>query len=137
LSRFAGGASGFGSFGGRRWNSDISLFTQIEQGIIPGEFLYKDEHCFAIKDVSPQAPVHFLVIPRKHIAQIRVAEAEDKLLLGHLMYTAGKLAVDQGLNEGFRIVINDGKEGCQSVYHLHVHVLGGRQLSWPPGCDPQ
>jgi histidine triad (HIT) family protein len=89
----------------------------------------------AIHDISPVAPVHFLVIPRKLITGISQANsAQDKELLGHLLITAKELAKKCGLDEnGYRIVINDGKHGCQSIYHLHVHVIGGRQLLWPPG----
>lgn len=77
--------------------------------------------------------MHFLVIPRKPIPQLSTAENEDEALLGHLMIVARKVAKQQGLNDGFRLVINDGKHGAQSVYHLHLHVLGGRQMKWPPG----
>lgn len=87
----------------------------------------------AFNDVSPQAPTHFLVIPKKPITQLSKSEDVDAPLLGHLLLVARKVALQQGLGEGFRVVINDGKNGCQSVYHLHIHVIGGRQLGWPPG----
>ena len=87
----------------------------------------------AFSDLSPQAPTHFLVIPRKPIAQLRHATAEDESLIGHLFVVASKVALQQGLEPGFRVVVNDGKEGAQSVYHVHLHVLGGRQMKWPPG----
>jgi len=86
-----------------------------------------------LNDLNPQAPVHMLVIPRKPIPQLSKAEDEDEALLGHLLLVARKVAKQVGLDKGFRIVINDGKEGCQSVYHLHIHVLGGRTMTWPPG----
>lgn len=81
----------------------------------------------------PQAPIHFLVIPKKTIAQLSLAEDEDEQILGHLMIAGKKVAKQLGLDNGFRVVINDGKEGAQSVYHLHLHFLGGRQMKWPPG----
>lgn len=89
--------------------------------------------CVAFHDLSPQAPIHFLVIPRKTIAQLSKAGEEDEGLLGHLLLVARKVATQVGLTNGFRLVVNDGVDGCQSVYHLHIHVLGGRQLGWPPG----
>lgn len=87
----------------------------------------------AFHDISAQAPIHFLVIPKKPLPQLSKATEEDEALLGHLMLVAKKVAAEQGLEEGFRVVINDGKNGAQSVYHLHLHVLGGRQMKWPPG----
>ena len=89
--------------------------------------------CVAFNDVSPQAPVHFLVIPKKSITQLSKAEDCDKSLLGHLMLVGKKVAAEQGLEKGFRMVINDGQDGAQSVYHLHLHFLGNRQMGWPPG----
>lgn len=89
--------------------------------------------CVAFNDVNPQAPVHFLVIPRKPIPQLSKAQDDDKELLGHLLLTGQKVAAQVGLDDGFRVVINDGKDGAQSVYHLHLHFLGKRQLNWPPG----
>ena len=112
-----------------------TIFGKIARGELPARIVHEDEHCLAFHDVSPQAPVHVLVIPRKPITQLSKADpARDQALLGHLLLVAKRVAELQGLaNEGFRIVINDGKKGCQSVYHLHVHVIGGRQLTWPPG----
>lgn len=89
--------------------------------------------CLAFHDISPQAPTHFLVIPKKHISQISVAEDDDESLLGHLMIVGKKCAADLGLNRGYRMVVNEGADGGQSVYHIHLHVLGGRQMNWPPG----
>lgn len=89
--------------------------------------------CVAFHDMSPQAPVHFLVIPRKPIAQLSKAADDDEALLGHLLLVGRKVAKEQGLDRGFRVVINDGVDGAQSVYHLHLHFLGKRQLKWPPG----
>ncbi|KAL7295229.1 hypothetical protein TKK_0011437 [Trichogramma kaykai] len=109
-----------------------TIFGKILRKEIPCKFIYEDDQCVAFHDVSPQAPVHFLVIPRKPISQLSQVEDEDEPILGHLMNVARKVAKEQGLDEGFRLVINNGKHGAQSVYHLHLHVLGGKQLSWPP-----
>lgn len=89
--------------------------------------------CLAFHDISPQAPTHFLVIPKKHISQISAAEDDDESLLGHLMIVGKKCAADLGLKKGYRMVVNEGSDGGQSVYHVHLHVLGGRQMNWPPG----
>ncbi|KAJ9445125.1 putative HIT-like protein [Diplonema papillatum] len=111
-----------------------SIFTKIYSGAIPASFVHKDDKCFAIKDANPQAPVHLLVIPIKPIPALSAAAPEDLELLGHLMLTAKKVAAEAGLaDNGYRIVINDGRDGAQSVHHIHVHVLGGRQMKWPPG----
>ncbi|KAL1433619.1 hypothetical protein MTO96_012445 [Rhipicephalus appendiculatus] len=99
----------------------------------PADIIYKDDKCIAFRDVSPQAPVHFLVIPRKPLPMLDSATDEDVQLLGHLLLTAKKVAAQEKLKDGYRLVINNGKQGCQSVYHLHIHVLGGRQMGWPPG----
>lgn len=110
-----------------------TIFGKIVRGEIPTEFIYQDEKCVAFHDINPQAPVHFLVIPKKAIPQLSKAAEDDKDILGHILYVAQQVAKQQKLDKGFRIVINDGPQGCQSVYHLHIHVLGGRQLGWPPG----
>ncbi|RWS04186.1 histidine triad nucleotide-binding protein 1-like protein [Dinothrombium tinctorium] len=110
-----------------------TIFGKIIRREIPAKIVFEDEQCIAIDDVNPVAAVHCLVIPKKPIAQLSKAEDGDEQLLGHLMLVAKKVAKQKGLEKGFRIVINDGREGCQSVYHLHVHVIGGRQMGWPPG----
>uniref|UniRef100_A0A6M2DJJ0 Putative zinc-binding protein of the histidine triad hit family n=1 Tax=Xenopsylla cheopis TaxID=163159 RepID=A0A6M2DJJ0_XENCH len=110
-----------------------TIFGKILRKEIPCDFIYEDDKCVAFKDINAQAPVHFLVIPRKPIERISKATDEDNDLLGHLMLTAKKVAKEQGLDNGFRLVINDGVDGAQSVFHLHIHVLGGRQMQWPPG----
>nr|CAI5849864.1 unnamed protein product [Callosobruchus analis] len=110
-----------------------TIFGKILRKEIPCNFIYEDDVCVAFDDINPQAPVHFLVIPRKPISQLSKAEDADETLLGHLLIVAKKVAEKRGLNDGFRIVINDGRVGAQSVYHLHVHVLSGRQMHWPPG----
>ncbi|MCJ8746868.1 hypothetical protein PDJAM_G00146690 [Pangasius djambal] len=110
-----------------------TIFSKILDKSIPADIIYEDNKCLAFRDISPQAPVHFLVIPRTPIPRISEAHDDDAPLLGHLLIVARKLAKKEGLSEGYRLVINDGKHGAQSVYHLHLHVLGGRQMQWPPG----
>ncbi|KAG8176163.1 hypothetical protein JTE90_012953 [Oedothorax gibbosus] len=112
---------------------DDTIFGKIVRGEIPTKFIYEDDKCVAFNDINPEAPVHILVVPRKPIVQLSSAEEEDGPLIGHLLLVARKVAKEAGLEKGFRIVINDGPEGGQSVYHLHVHVFGGRRLTWPPG----
>jgi len=103
-----------------------SIFTRIINGEIPSEFIYEDEHCVAIHDISPKAPVHVLVIPRKPIPTLSDASPEDQALLGHLMLVAGKVARDLGVAEGFRLVVNNGESVGMTIYHLHLHIMGGR-----------
>lgn len=101
---------------------------------IPATIIYEDDDVLAFRDVSPQAPTHFLVIPKnpEGLAQLRTAEPSHDALLGKLLRVAGSLGAKE-CPKGFRVVVNDGPDGCQSVYHLHLHVVGGRQLNWPPG----
>ena len=110
-----------------------TIFEKIISGEIQADILYHDEICIVIRDIEPQAPVHFLVIPKKVIPRIGDALQEDKSSLGHLLLTAGKIAEQENLSSGYRVVINHGKNGGETVPHLHVHVLGGRQMRWPPG----
>ncbi|VDN14752.1 unnamed protein product [Dibothriocephalus latus] len=110
-----------------------TIFGKIARKEIPAKIVYEDDQCMAFDDVSPQAPVHFLVIPKKPIEMLGSAKKEDESLLGHLLFVAKTVADQKGLKNGYRVVVNNGKEGCQSVYHLHLHVIGGRQLGWPPG----
>jgi len=110
-----------------------TIFEKIISGEIQADILYQDEICIVIRDIEPQAPVHFLVIPKKVIPRIGDALQEDKSSLGHLLLTAGKIAEQENLSSGYRVVINHGKNGGETVPHLHVHVLGGRQMRWPPG----
>ena len=112
--------------------SQDTIFARILRGEIPCDQVYADEHCLAFRDVTPQAPVHVLVIPRQPIAQLADATAEHELLLGHLLLVAAQVARQEGL-ESFRTVINSGADAGQTVFHLHVHVIGGRPLAWPPG----
>jgi histidine triad (HIT) family protein len=114
--------------------ADKTLFEKIRDREIPAEILYEDEWCLAFRDISPQAPVHVLVVPRKAIPRIGVATEEDVEILGRLMLAAGEVARRLGVAEdGFRLAINHGRNGGETVPHLHVHLLGGRALGWPPG----
>jgi len=110
-----------------------SLFERIIAREIPARIEHEDDQCIAIHDINPQAPVHVLVIPKRRIDRLGLAQASDQALLGHLLLTAGQLAGRLQLTQGFRVVINHGPHGGESVPHLHVHVLGGRALHWPPG----
>ena len=110
------------------------LFCKIVDGKIPAEFVHKDDFCVVIRDINPQAPMHVLVIPRDHIESLDDASQKDEGLLGHLLRVGARVANDLGHAEsGYRTVINTGEGAGQSVLHLHVHVLGGRPFSWPPG----
>ncbi len=110
------------------------LFCRIIAGEIPGELLHQDDHCVVLRDLNPQAPLHALVIPREHLESLDDASQKDETLLGHLLRIAARVANDQGHAEsGYRTVINTGAGAGQSVFHLHVHVLAGRPMNWPPG----
>jgi histidine triad (HIT) family protein len=109
------------------------LFCKIVEGSIPSAPVYQDELCYAFADIHPQAPVHVLVVPREHIVSLVDATEDDRALLGHLVWAAGEIARAKGLPKGYRLVINTGEDGGQTVDHLHVHLLGGRSLTWPPG----
>lgn len=109
------------------------LFCKFASGAIPVEPLYQDEDVLAFRDIAPQAPTHFLVIPRTHLQSLAHTAKQHAPLLGHLLAVAAAIAARQGLSEGFRTVINSGANGGQTVDHLHVHVLGGRPMHWPPG----
>ena len=102
-------------------------------GEIPVTALYSDERVLAFRDIAPQAPVHFLVIPRVHLISLAHTASEHAPMLGHMLAVAAQLAAQQGLQNGFRTVINAGADGGQTVDHLHVHILGGRAMGWPPG----
>jgi len=114
----------------------MTLFEKIIAREIPANFVYEDDLAVAFHDISPQAPTHILIIPRKPIPRVGEAGEEDSAVLGHLLIVAGKVASDLGVNstdEGFRLVINNGRNGGEAVPHLHVHLLAGRPLKWPPG----
>ncbi|HBB77446.1 histidine triad nucleotide-binding protein [Stutzerimonas xanthomarina] len=110
------------------------LFCKIVAGDIPAQKIYEDDQVIAFNDIAPQAPVHFLVIPKKHIATLHdLSEEDDKALAGHILFTAQRLAEERGCQEGFRVVMSCNDLGGQTVYHIHMHVLGQRQMHWPPG----
>ena len=110
-----------------------TIFSRIIRREIPARIEHEDDLCLAFHDVAPQAPVHLLVIPKRVIPSLGEATAADTPLLGHLVAVASSLAHKLGLGDGYRLVINNGRDGGQTVHHLHIHVLGGRPLSWPPG----
>ena len=109
------------------------LFCKIAAGTIPAKKVFEDEQALAIEDIRPQAPVHVLVIPKKHVRSLAETDPGDKEMLGHLLEVVRELAVEQKLGDGYRVVINTGPNGGQTVDHLHLHVLGGRAMHWPPG----
>ena len=110
-----------------------TIFAKIVRKEIPADIVYEDDLVLAFRDVNPQAPTHILVIPKKPIPKIEDAEDSDRDLLGHMLLTAKLVAAQAGLNNGYRLVINNGEQGGQTVFHLHLHILGGRSLDWPPG----
>jgi len=110
-----------------------TIFGRIIRGEVPARIVHDDDRCLAFHDVAPQAPVHVLVIPKQPIASLAEATEADAGLLGHLVFVATQLARTLGLGDGYRLVVNCGRDGGQSVDHLHVHLLGGRPLGWPPG----
>ncbi|HAC63945.1 MAG TPA: histidine triad nucleotide-binding protein [Cyanothece sp. UBA12306] len=110
-----------------------TIFTKIINREIPANIVYEDDLALAFKDINPQAPVHILVIPKKPIVNLNNATEQEQTLLGHLLLTVKKVAQQEGLDNGYRVVINNGEDGGQTVYHLHLHILGGRQMNWPPG----
>jgi len=110
-----------------------TIFDKIISKEIPAEIVYEDDQCLAFKDVNPQAPIHILIIPKKSIAKIADADVSNQELLGHLMLKASEIAEQQGVKDAFRLVINNGEGAGQTVFHLHIHLLAGRALTWPPG----
>ncbi len=110
-----------------------TLFQRIIEREIPARIEHEDEQCIVIHDIQPQAPVHLLIIPKKVIPRVGEAQPDDQAVLGHLLLMAGVLGKKLGLERGFRIVINHGPDACESVPHLHVHLLARRQMTWPPG----
>ena len=111
----------------------LTLFEKIINKEIPADIIYEDDISIVIKDISPQAPTHLLIIPKKVIPKLSDASNEDQEILGHLMLVAGKIADQLGLDETFRLVVNNGAKAGQSVFHLHLHLISGRPLNWPPG----
>jgi histidine triad (HIT) family protein len=110
-----------------------TIFSKIIKREIPAKIAYEDDRALAFHDVNPQAPVHILVIPKQPIPMLSQAQPEDESLLGHLLLVAAKVAQDAGLEQNFRLVVNNGSGAGQTVFHLHLHILGGRSMAWPPG----
>jgi len=110
-----------------------TLFQKIADGEIPADLVHEDEHCIAFRDINPQAPTHILIVPRKLIPSLDDLEASDAGLIGHLFVVARQVAAAEGLTNGYRTVFNNGPDALQSVPHLHLHLMGGRRLGWPPG----
>ena len=111
----------------------MTIFKKIIDKEIPTDILYEDDFCIAFNDINPQAPIHILIIPKKEIPQLSLSDENDCELLGKLLIAANKIAEDHDAKDAFRIVINNGAKAGQSVFHLHLHLLAGRPLSWPPG----
>ena len=110
------------------------LFCRIRDGQIPAKVVHRDEHCLAFEDINPQAPLHALIIPNKHIATVNDIGPDDRELVGHLFTAAAKLARERGhADNGYRVVMNTQRDAGQTVFHIHLHVLAGRPLEWPPG----
>jgi len=111
-----------------------SIFTKIIKREIPAAIVYEDDECIAFRDIDPKAPVHILLVPKKEIPSLAQVTENDKTLLGHLMVKASEIAKAEGISDsGYRVVVNTNKEGGQEVYYIHMHILGGRQMTWPPG----
>ena len=111
-----------------------TLFEKICAGEIPADIVYQDDQCVCFRDIGPQAPTHLLLVPRRPIPRLSLADEGDAALLGHMMLAAGKIARSLGIDEsGFRLVINNGPDAGEAVPHLHMHILAGRKLEWPPG----
>jgi histidine triad (HIT) family protein len=110
-----------------------TIFARILRREIPADIVFEDDLCLAFRDVNPQAPMHILLIPKKPVDRLSSAQADDEALLGHLMLTAAKIAAGEGYADAFRLVVNNGGDAGQTVFHLHLHILGGRPLTWPPG----
>lgn len=111
-----------------------TIFTKILNGEIPGKIVYQDEHCFAIRDINPQAPVHILLIPKKEIPSMNELTTQDNQLMGHMMKKVAEIAKSEGIDQsGYRLIVNNGANAGQTVSHIHLHIVGGRAMSWPPG----
>jgi histidine triad (HIT) family protein len=112
---------------------DDCLFCKLVQGKIPAKKVYEDEHTFAFEDIDPKAPTHVLIVPKKHLTGLKEATAQDAEIIGRCHLTAAKIANERKIEDGYRTVLNVGPKSGQSVFHLHVHLIGGRDLRWPPG----
>ncbi|MEZ6126433.1 MAG: histidine triad nucleotide-binding protein [Planctomycetaceae bacterium] len=117
----------------RKWKAAVTIFTKIINREVPAEIVYEDDLCLAFRDVHPQAPVHVLLIPKQPVESLDQFSEDHRQLAGHLLLTVPKVAAELGLTDGYRTVINTGRDGGQTVFHLHIHILGGRSLTWPPG----
>ena len=113
--------------------SEKTVFQKVIDRELPADIVHEDEHCVAFRDIAPAAPTHILVVPKKPVTCIDDLEASDAPLIGHLVYIASQLAKNEGLKGGYRLVFNNGSDGGQSVFHIHLHLLGGRAMAWPPG----
>ena len=113
--------------------TDTTLFSKIIAREIPADIIYEDDLCLAFRDINPQAPLHVLLIPKQPIARVADAVAADQALLGHLLLKTGEIAAKQGYRDAFRLVVNNGADAGQTVFHLHIHILAGRAFSWPAG----
>ena len=110
-----------------------TIFSKIIAREIPADIVYEDDLCLAFRDINPQAPIHLLLIPKQEISKLSDAKPDSQALLGHLLLAAAKIARELGIEEAFRVVVNNGASAGQSVFHLHLHILGGRPFRWPPG----
>ena len=110
-----------------------TIFQKIIDKELPADIIYEDESCLAFKDINPVAPIHILIIPKKRIEKISDSNTEDRELLGHLFLVAGNIARDLGIEDAFRLVVNNGAGAQQTVFHLHIHLIAGREFNWPPG----
>jgi histidine triad (HIT) family protein len=110
-----------------------TLFAKIIKRQIPADIVYEDDVCLAFNDVNPQAPVHILLVPKKPLDMLASAADDDQALLGHMLLAVGKITRDRKIDGGFRLVINNGEDGGQTVFHLHMHIMAGRPFRWPPG----
>jgi histidine triad (HIT) family protein len=113
--------------------AEKTIFQRIISREIPSTSVYEDDVCYAFRDINPQAPTHILIVPKKHIVRLNEASPADQSLIGHMLLTAAKIARDLKLDRGYRVVINNGSDGGETVPHLHIHLLAGRSLRWPPG----
>jgi histidine triad (HIT) family protein len=109
------------------------LFCRIIKGEIPSKKIFEDEKVFVFEDINPQAPVHFLIVPKRHVVDVKGAKPEDAEIIGYSHLVAARLAKERGIEDGYRTVYNVGPRAGQSVFHLHLHLIGGRDLKWPPG----
>lgn len=113
--------------------TDTTIFKKIIDKEIPADIVYEDDVCLAFRDINPQAPVHVLLIPKKEISQLSKSEKSDQEILGYLMLKVNDIAAQEGIADAYRLIVNNGRKAGQTVFHLHLHILGGRLLNWPPG----